>query len=194
MPGRRVGEGEAHNSAMIDDQMKPSPGEDLRNQFQLRGFLPGRKRVVRFDDQANQPLGQELEIAVSGACGNEMRAKSVIQAGAARGIHKWRFFDCRTEQSEQPRLMFVEILCVDRDHASPSSTTIVADRRDEAHACIVRYSVEKDDPQPQVDVAFGFLIVNPPPVIVSTKSTSAFFRYWMLIGSTNNFTPCDSNT
>jgi hypothetical protein len=44
------------------------------------------------------------------------------------------------------------------------------------------YSVEKDDPQPQVDLAFGFLIVNPPPVIVSTKSTSAFFRYLMLIG------------
>ena len=33
-----------------------------------------------------------------------------------------------------------------------------------------------DEPQPQVDVAFGFLIVKPPPVIVSTKSTSAPFR------------------
>ena len=29
---------------------------------------------------------------------------------------------------------------------------------------------------PQVDVAFGFLMVNPPPVIVSTKSTSAPLR------------------
>ena len=37
-------------------------------------------------------------------------------------------------------------------------------------------------PHPQVDVAFGFLIVNPPPVTVSTKSTSAPFRYRMLIG------------
>jgi hypothetical protein len=44
------------------------------------------------------------------------------------------------------------------------------------------HSVEKDDPQPQVDLAFGFLNVNPPPVIVSTKPTSAFFRYWILIG------------
>ena len=35
---------------------------------------------------------------------------------------------------------------------------------------------EKDEPQPQVDVAFGFLMVNPPPVMVSTKSTSAPFR------------------
>src|SRR5687767_258018 len=33
-----------------------------------------------------------------------------------------------------------------------------------------------DWPQPQVDVAFGFLIVKPPPVTVSTKSTSAPFR------------------
>src|SRR6266550_9055461 len=56
------------------------------------------------------------------------------------------------------------------------------------------YSTENDDPQPQVDVAFGFLIVKPPPVMVSTKSTSAPFKYRMLIGSTNSFTPCDSNT
>ena len=33
-----------------------------------------------------------------------------------------------------------------------------------------------DWPQPQVDVAFGFLMVKPPPVMVSTKSTSAPFR------------------
>src|ERR1700733_15231448 len=56
------------------------------------------------------------------------------------------------------------------------------------------YSVENEDPQPHVDFAFGFLIVNPPPVMVSTKSTSAFFRYWMLIGSTKSLTPFDSNT
>src|SRR3954467_14004406 len=55
------------------------------------------------------------------------------------------------------------------------------------------YSTEKDDPQPQVDVALGFLMVKPPPVIVSTKSTSAPFRYRMLIGSMNSFTPFDSN-
>ena len=30
-----------------------------------------------------------------------------------------------------------------------------------------------DWPQPQVEVAFGFLMVKPPPVTVSTKSTSA---------------------
>src|SRR5205814_6887328 len=56
------------------------------------------------------------------------------------------------------------------------------------------HSVENDEPHPHVDVAFGFLIVNPPPVTVSTKSTSAPFKYRMLIGSTNSFTPCDSNT
>ena len=33
-----------------------------------------------------------------------------------------------------------------------------------------------DEPQPQVDVAFGFLMVKPPPVTVSTKSTSAPLR------------------
>src|SRR4029077_5404382 len=48
---------------------------------------------------------------------------------------------------------------------------------------IFRYSTEKDCPQPHVDVAFGFLIVKPPPVMVSTKSTSAPLRYRMLIGS-----------
>ena len=56
------------------------------------------------------------------------------------------------------------------------------------------YSVEKDDPQPHVDLAFGFLMVKPPPVMVSMKSTSAFFRYWMLIGSTNSLMPWDSKT
>src|SRR3989454_4735521 len=56
------------------------------------------------------------------------------------------------------------------------------------------YSTENDWPQPQVDVAFGFLMVKPPPVTVSTKSTSAPFRYRMLIGSMNSLTPCDSNT
>ena len=45
------------------------------------------------------------------------------------------------------------------------------------------YSTENDCPQPQVEVAFGFLMVNPPPVTVSTKSTSAPFKYRMLIGS-----------
>jgi hypothetical protein len=41
-----------------------------------------------------------------------------------------------------------------------------------------------DEPHPQVDLAFGFLIVNPPPVRLSTKSTCAPFKYRMLIGST----------
>ena len=31
----------------------------------------------------------------------------------------------------------------------------------------------KDEPHPQVDLAFGFLIVKPPPMLLSTKSTSA---------------------
>src|SRR4029453_3605469 len=48
--------------------------------------------------------------------------------------------------------------------------------------------------QPQVEVAFGFLIVNPPPVTVSTKSTSAPLRYRMLMGSTKSVTPFDWNT
>ena len=37
-------------------------------------------------------------------------------------------------------------------------------------------STLNDEPHPQVDVAFGFLIVKPPPVTVSTKSTSAPLR------------------
>ena len=45
--------------------------------------------------------------------------------------------------------------------------------------------------QPQVEVAFGFLMVNPPPVTVSTKSTSAPLRYRMLMGSTYRVTPFD---
>src|SRR5712691_12965055 len=90
--------------------------------------------------------------------------------------------------------MVVEILSVERDQESLSSIPSDAHRLGEAKRCISLYSVEKEDPQPQVDLAFGFLIVNPPPVIVSTKSTSAPLRYRMLIGSMNSFTPCDSNT
>src|SRR5947207_14764503 len=52
----------------------------------------------------------------------------------------------------------------------------------------------KDEPQPQVDFAFGFLIVKPPPVTLSTKSTSAPRRYRALIGSTSSLTPFDSMT
>ena len=51
-----------------------------------------------------------------------------------------------------------------------------------------------DEPHPQVDLAFGFLMVKPPPMLLSTKSTSAFFRYRRLIGSTNRRTPFTSNT
>ena len=40
---------------------------------------------------------------------------------------------------------------------------------------LARYT-ENDEPHPQVDTAFGFLIVNPPPVTVSAKSTSAALR------------------
>src|SRR5688572_2904075 len=52
----------------------------------------------------------------------------------------------------------------------------------------------KDEPQPQVDLAFGFLMVNPPPMLLSTKSTSAPLRYRRLIGSTSSRTPFTSNT
>ena len=44
-----------------------------------------------------------------------------------------------------------------------------------ATAALRRYT-ENDEPHPQVDFAFGFLIVNPPPVTLSTKSTSAALR------------------
>src|SRR3954471_9327328 len=54
------------------------------------------------------------------------------------------------------------------------------------------YSTENDWPQPQVDLAFGFLIVKPPPVMVSTKSTSAPPRSRTLIVSSNSLTPLDS--
>jgi hypothetical protein len=37
------------------------------------------------------------------------------------------------------------------------------------------YSVENDDPQPQVDTALGFLMVNPRPRHRLEQSTSAFF-------------------
>ena len=33
-----------------------------------------------------------------------------------------------------------------------------------------------DEPHPQVDFAFGFLMVKPPPMVLSTKSTSAPLR------------------
>jgi len=34
----------------------------------------------------------------------------------------------------------------------------------------------KDEPQPPVDFALGFLLVKPPTMLLSTKSTSAPFR------------------
>ena len=40
-----------------------------------------------------------------------------------------------------------------------------------AHFSLSPLQTENDDPQPQVDLAFGFLMVKPPPVTVSTKST-----------------------
>ena len=100
MLGRRVGKGEADKRATVDDEMKRAQGEHLGNQFQLRGFLSGRERVVRFDDQAGKLPGQELEIAVSGSRRGEVRAKSVIEAWAVAGIKEWSFFKFLTEHTE----------------------------------------------------------------------------------------------
>ena len=100
MRGRRVGKGEADKRATVDDEMKRAQGEHLGNQFQLRGFLSRRERVVRFDDEAGKLPGQELEIAVGGACCGEVRAKSVIEAWAVRGIKPRSFFEFFTEHIE----------------------------------------------------------------------------------------------
>src|SRR4051812_274242 len=59
------------------------------------------------------------------------------------------------------------------------------------HDC---YLVLNDWPHRHVDTAFGFLIVKPPPVTVSRKSTCAPPRYRTLMGSTYSLTPFDSNT
>src|SRR5581483_5589202 len=137
VPGRRVGQGEAYQSATIDDKLKTSQRKDLLHQFQLRSFLPGRKRVVGFDDEANEPFGQELEIAVSGASCNELRAKSVVKAGSVGGVQKRRFFDLPREQIEQSQLMLVEILRIEHDHALPSSIATVMDRPGDARQAIM---------------------------------------------------------
>ena len=100
MPGRTVGKSEAHKRATVDDKMKRSPGEHLGNQLQLRGFLPGRKRVVRFNDQASKLPCQELEIAVSGPYSGEVGAKPVIEVWAIRGIKEWSFVKFLTEHIE----------------------------------------------------------------------------------------------
>lgn len=39
----------------------------------------------------------------------------------------------------------------------------------------VCYSVEKDDPQPHVDLALGFLMVKPPRAFCSSTSSSLIF-------------------
>ena len=136
MLGRRVGKGEADQRATVDDKLKISQGKHLGNQLQLRGFLPGRKRVVRFDDQASKLPGQELEIAVGGPCCGEVGAKPVIEVWTVRGIKEWSFFKFLTEHIEQARLMVVEILGVESDQALPSSTASNADRRAAARQCI----------------------------------------------------------
>jgi len=58
--------------------------------------------------------------------------------------------------------------CVQRLSAHLLSLTFDAGR--------ARSQALNDCPHPHVDVAFGFLMVNPPPVTVSTKSTSAPLR------------------
>ena len=80
--------------------MKSSQGKHLGNQLQLGGFLPGRKRVVRFNDEAGKLPCQELEIAVGGPCCGEVRAKPVIKAWAVRGVKEWSFFKFLTEHTE----------------------------------------------------------------------------------------------
>ena len=98
--GGRAGKGEAHKRATVDDKMKRAQGKHLGNQLQLRGFLPGRERVVRFDDQARKLPGQEFEIAVGGPCCGEVGAKPLIEAWAVRGIKDWRYFKFLTKHIE----------------------------------------------------------------------------------------------
>src|SRR5687768_8621711 len=91
------------------------------------------------------------------------------------------------------------MLIMERPAARASRTSADGDRApSDAVVCrwrsIRRRYTLKDDPQPQVDFAFGFLIVKPPPVTLSTKSTSAPLRYRALMGSTSSFTPLDSIT
>src|SRR3954462_12047494 len=101
MPGRRIGKGEAHKSATGDDKIKISQRKHLRNQLQLRRLLPGRQRIVRFDDEASQLPCQELEIAVGGPFRGEVCAKSPVEGCAARVIETWRFLKFLTEHIEQ---------------------------------------------------------------------------------------------
>ena len=61
-------------------------------------------------------------------------------------------------------------------YAVAFSGTLAAGRAQAGKLQGLRQSTLKDEPQPQVEVAFGFLMVKPPPVMVSTKSTSAPFR------------------
>jgi hypothetical protein len=100
MLSRRVGKGEAHKSTTVDDKMEIAQGEYLGNQLQLHGFLPGRKRVVRFNDEASKLPCQELEIAVGGPFRGEVLAKSVVEGCAACFIKTWRFFKFLTEHIE----------------------------------------------------------------------------------------------
>src|SRR6185295_17011727 len=89
----------------------------LRDQLQLGRLLPGCKRIVRFDDEAGQLPCQELEVAIGRPGRREVRAESVIEARAIRGIEERRRFELLAEHIEQSRLTVVEIVGVERHHA-----------------------------------------------------------------------------
>ena len=111
------------------------------------------------------------EIDLAGDAGVDHPLQRAVDGGAA---------DARIlaahEIAEIVRAQMALLAQEDIEDAVAFGGTLAAGRTQAGEIQRPRYSTLNDEPQPQVDVAFGFLIVKPPPVTVSTKSTSAPFR------------------
>ena len=66
------------------------------------------------DDEADEVLGQTLEVAVRGSCRNEVHSQPGVHRGGTGRVHERLLFKERGEQVEESPLRFVEMLS--RDH------------------------------------------------------------------------------
>ena len=109
----------------------------------------------------NQFVGAEMSALAQEDIDDEVALAGAATAGGPMRFDELQSATTWAHQSCAPA----------RTHARRPDT-----RHRRAPSRTVSYALN-DDPQPQVDLAFGFLMVNPPPMLLSTKSTSAPCRY-----------------
>ena len=115
-----------------------------------------------------EPGSSLAEIDLVGDSGGDHPLERSVNRGAANA----RIFPT-DEVIQLVRRDMAFLAQEDGDDAIALGRALAADRAKPREIQRDLYSTENDWPQPQVDLAFGFLMVKPPPVTVSTKSTSA---------------------